>query len=663
MNSTNSDAFGDDHTAFDLLSPEEMLWVNQCCDKFERSWRQGEPSLPSFLREMDTNKTKPSYSALCLELIAIDIQHRLRLRLDCSLDFYKSHFKHLDEQAVSRVYHDVVGSSPSINDSGPLQHGQQLGDYVVKERIGAGSMGAVYRAEHRLMGRQVAIKILSGTTSHDLNSQRRFLREVRAFAKLSHSNIISAFDARIEGELLYLVTEWVQGENLAQRVARTGPLVCREALELILQAARGLHYAHSQGIVHRDVKPSNLLLDQDGTVKVLDLGLSRLLMDDDESSPEVLTQSMHLLGTVAYMSPEQARSPLASDQRSDIYSLGCTLYFLLTGKPPYLGSTNVDVLFSHARDPIPNVREACKTADTQTASLVRSMLAKEPLDRPASMNEIAQKIERMLAHDNSSQTTTSMHRTKGIVHRLGVNKFRRQTVLAILPIVMAVVALSWLGVVWRNFGFHSPPYDADAGIMLNGVSSYGQIIDFDVPVPDSVLIEASFTAGPGDGPANLVTWTGDRIFGLFIDQNNCWGVSFADSSRSYVSVSNEKAILGKQQVIAARYEADAVSLFIDGRRVSSTQREYRLVSTSQKFCFGGLPTGLLPLDEGTRFLSGKLHRLRVSSGRLPKAGTTASDLVRQPESTIALLQFSEVGGSHAVDESERKWRVQLTNVP
>ena len=663
MKSTNTHS-GDDRTAFDLLLPEEMLWVNQCCDKFEKTWRNGEPSLSSFLGELDRDKDQPSYVALCLELIAIDIQHRLRLGLDCSQDFYTLHFKNLGEHEVTRVYHQVVGNSPRIDDSGPLRIDQQLGDYVVKALIGSGGMGAVYRAEHGLMGRQVAIKVLSGRTAQDSNSRRRFLREVRALAKLSHSNIISAFDARIDGELLYLVTEWVHGENLAQRVSRTGPFDCREALKLVLQAARGLHYAHAQGVIHRDVKPSNLLLDQHGIVKVLDLGLSRLLLDNDESTPEALTQSMHLLGTVAYMSPEQARSPLDSDQRSDIYSLGCTLFFLLTGKAPFSGETNVDVLFSHARDPIPNLRESCNSANSHTEKLVQLMLAKEPSDRPANMLEVAQEIERILAHDDFSFAPKRSRVSKQRAEHSSASNWSLRTVLTTISIVIAVVALSWIGInmKWANFGFQPLRPNANDGFHLNGVSDFGQILDFDVPVPNSALIEAAFTAGPGAGPANLVTWTGDRIFGLFIDQNNCWGVSFADSDKSYVSVSNEKAVVGKLQLIAARYEADATTLYIDGRRVATTPREYRMVSSSQKFCFGGLPTGLLPLDEGTRFLSGTLHRLRISSGILPKVAITATDLVKQP-STIALLQFSDLNGSQAVDESERKWRVQLSNVP
>ena len=666
MTTTNAD--GDDHTAFESLSTDDMLRVNLFCDGFERRWRQGVPSIPSFLDEMDAHKSSSYFAVLCLELIAIDIQHRYRLGHECSISFYTSLFRSVDEHDIARIYNDVVVSKAKIDDCGPLQIDQQIGDYVVKERIGTGGMGAVYRAEHRLMGRQVAIKILSGRTSNDSNSQRRFLREVRALAKLSHPNIIAAFDARIEGDLLYLVTEWGQGENLAQRVARSGPLENRLALELVLQAARGLHYAHTQGIVHRDVKPSNLLLDQQGVLKVLDLGLARLMLDNEEASSEALTQSMHLLGTVAYMAPEQARSPLSSNQRSDIYSLGCTLFFLLTGKPPYSGATNVDVLFSHARDPVPNRIDTCKTANMETARLLQSMLAKEPSLRPEDMREVEQRLERIVSSSDSALDVKRFGGSQLSQWKPWRRRWSRRTEFVTVLILTAIAISISLGIpklagVWSSIPFHSTERNDLVGINLNGKTSFGQIINFDVPVPNSALIEASFTAGAGDGPANLVTWTGDRILGLFIDQNNCWGVSFADGNHSYVSVSDEKAIVGKQQLIAARCEASTVRLYIDGRQVPSIAREYRMVATKKAFCFGGLPPGLLPLDVGTRFLSGKLHRLRVSTGNLPSAAMKPSDLLNRPGSTLALLQFSDVSGQYAVDESERKWLVRLNDIP
>lgn len=663
MTTTNAD--GDNHTTFDSLSPEEMVWVNQWCDKFEQEWREGEPTLAEFVRVISPSNSQPAFTALCLELIAIDMQNRQRLEFECSPEYYQTQFSELDQQEITRVIIEVAETVPSEG-SGPLRLNQRLGDYDVQELIGSGGMGAVYRAEHRLMRRQVAIKVLKGRSVYDTTLQRRFLREVRALAKLSHANIIAAFDARLEGELLYLVTEWIQGEDLAQRIARTGPLSCHAALGYILQGARGLEYAHSQGIIHRDVKPSNLLLDQHGTVKVLDLGLSRLLFDENESPSEALTQSMHLLGTVAYMSPEQSRSPLTSDRRSDVYSLGCTLYYLLTGKPPYSGSTALDVLFSHDRDPIPEVSNFNNSVDAETVSLLQSMLAKKPEDRPVSMEEVSERITRILDGLDSP-----IH-DKPLRSQLPLTKITVGKVSGIILFVLVLILLISYGIPRMFPDEEAVPststviensINPSAGISMNGISSYGQIAGFDMPLPDSVLIEASYTAAQGFGPASLAIWTGDRILGLYIDQENRWGVSFADGDRSIIYTSDEVAIVGKQQLIAARYHSGKVALFIDGREVPTSRRPYKMIAHGTTFCFGGIPDGLLPLDYGTRFIAGKLHRLRVSTGELPSPSSSILELKNQPGSTIALLQFSKTEGKHAIDESDLNRRVELHDMP
>ena len=670
---TTTDAGGDDRTAFDSLPPEEMVRVNQWCDKFEQLWRVAEPSLPTFIASIDVVDSPPMRSVLCLELIAIDIQHRHLRLLECSAEHYRLLFPHLDRRELDRVFAEVF-SGPNDNASSQLRPNQQLGDYVIKERIGSGGMGVVYRGEHRLMGRQVAIKVLSGRSANDRTSQRRFLREVRSFAKLSHPNIISAFDARLEGELLYLVTEWVQGEDLAQKVARGGPLSVQDAMEYSRQAALGLHYAHTQGIIHRDVKPGNLLLDPQGAIKVLDLGLSRWILEEDEGSAESLTKSMHLLGTAAYMSPEQARSPLASNQQSDVYSLGCTLYFLLTGTPPYTGANAVDILFSHARDPVPDVRSSRESVDVRTADLIRSMLDKEPSQRPPTMADVAQQLAGLLDHaiDASDvESAIAIERPQSSIrYRRSIGKYAlRNDVLGgvlFAAIVFLIVMLDRPSTerLFAALGVApAPTVDANLGITMNGQSSYGQIVGFDIPLPDSALIEASITPYHGSGPANLVTWTGDRIFGLFVDQQYRWGVSLADGVDSYVEVSSEKAVLGQQQVIGARYNGRTVELFIDGRKVQTSRTAYSMVANETTLYFGGLPHGSLPLDQGTRFLAGKLHRLRISTRGLPTPVANTRDLLEMPESTLALIQFSETNGSHAADESSHGWRVRLVDMP
>jgi serine/threonine protein kinase len=221
--------------------------------------------------------------------------------------------------------------------------GLVFGEYLVLDKLGEGGMGVVLKARHRRMDRLVAIKVLSAGGMKAPEAVERFHREVKAAAKLSHPNIVTAHDAGEHQGMHYLVTEYVAGKDLAAIVKEHGPLDVQAAVECTLQAARGLQYAHEQGIIHRDIKPGNLLLDKKGTVKILDMGLARLeaSASRDDSGGERLTRSGQVMGTCEYMAPEQAFDTHMADARSDIYSLGCTLYRLLIGQPPYQGETLV----------------------------------------------------------------------------------------------------------------------------------------------------------------------------------------------------------------------------------------------------------------------------------------------------------------------------------
>jgi serine/threonine protein kinase/DNA-binding response OmpR family regulator len=269
-----------------------------------------------------------------------------------------------------------------------------MGNYEVLDRLGAGGMGTVYKARHRRMKRVVAIKVLPRTAGQSAAFLRRFQREVEAVARLSHPNVVLAHDADEAEAGHFLVMEFVDGRDLAADVEARGPLPIREAVDYVVQGARALDYAHRQGIIHRDIKPANLLRDAGGVIKVADLGLARFTDQYDEVAKETaLTQAGTLMGTVDFMSPEQALGLTNIDQRTDIYSLGCSLYYLLVGRPPYEGRTAMAILLQHREGPIPSLCAARTAIPPALDAVFRRMVAKKPEDRFASMSEVVRALE------------------------------------------------------------------------------------------------------------------------------------------------------------------------------------------------------------------------------------------------------------------------------
>jgi WD40 repeat protein len=251
-------------------------------------------------------------------------------------------------------------------------------------------MGAVFKAEHRLMERTVALKVISKSLVEKLAAVERFRREVKAAAKLSHPNIVTAYDAEQAGDAHFLVMEHVEGVSLAQLVEKRGPLPVVQACHFVRQAALGLQHAHEAGMVHRDLKPQNLMVTPKGMVKILDFGLARFV---SEASPAAgLTQESAVLGTPDYMAPEQATEASKADIRADLYSLGCTLYFLLAGKPPFPGDSVMAKLLAHAQEQPRSVTELRKDVPAGLVQVLKRLLAKDPAQRYQTPREVAQAL-------------------------------------------------------------------------------------------------------------------------------------------------------------------------------------------------------------------------------------------------------------------------------
>ena len=272
---------------------------------------------------------------------------------------------------------------------GPDELEQWFPDFSHISLLGSGGMGVVYRARHLTLGREVAIKTLSPALSSQPSFVDRFRREAKALAKLSHPNIVSIYDAGDVGGMMYLVMELVEGEDLHSKLGQSGPASVEEAIDWVVQTAHGLEYAHRNGIIHRDVKPANLLLDTAGKIKILDLGLAKF---DETGEPETeetaLTLTSQVLGSVDFMSPEQAEDTHAADARSDIYSLGSTLYFLLTGEPMYRNGAALKRILSHRTKDIPKLRQARSDIPPRLETVFETMVAKQPADRFQSMQEV-----------------------------------------------------------------------------------------------------------------------------------------------------------------------------------------------------------------------------------------------------------------------------------
>lgn len=378
-----------------------------------------------------------------------------------------------------------VGES-SISAETPLEQDANtklpiLGEYLIEQKIGAGGMGQVFRARHRTMDREVAIKILPRALSEDAVAIDRFYSEVRATARLMHPNIVTAFDAGCHRSgstpVHYLVMELILGEVLSARIARTGPMNANEVVEILKQSASALEYAHMQGIVHRDIKPSNMMLTPNGVLKILDFGLA-VLRDRMEHSGKKETQ---LVGTVEFMSPEQINAPESVDHRTDLYSLGATIFTLLTGRPMFHGETVQTALAQINRKP-QALYEVRSDVDIRLDSVFQALVAKNPDDRCQSATDLLEKLIKL----NLIERPAALPRVRGMDDRLpklgfelptsrGVGKSTSQRSYAAIGIELGMIH-SRVSYVDKEHKIEEVHVDGDSSELRNMLFSEGEVI-------------------------------------------------------------------------------------------------------------------------------------------------------------------------------------------
>jgi predicted Ser/Thr protein kinase len=373
----------------------------------------------------------------------------------------------LPEDAFTALVRCFGGSTPTGRDTSPSDQppsGAAGGHavpaalvghcrYRVLAEVGQGGMGVVYKAVQLLLDRVVALKVIHPQVASRPGFAERFRQEVRALARLNHPGIAQAYDADQAGPLLFLVMEYVAGISLDRLVSQRGPLPVDEVVELARQAALALQHAHERGILHRDLKPHNLIRMPDGAIKIVDFGLAQLASDagDAESSPTAL-----LLGTPDYTAPEQARAPRSADARSDLYSLGCTLYQLLAGQVPFPGGTALQKLVRHQEESPRPIRDLRPDVPQALAVLLGRLLERNPAHRPSSAALVARALTDLAAPADASPK----------------RPHRRRALFAFCAVGLVLLAGGVAALVWPHGSAHpngqprEPPVTA-AGLALD----------------------------------------------------------------------------------------------------------------------------------------------------------------------------------------------------
>jgi serine/threonine protein kinase len=441
------------------FTPDDSKDLDRLLEAFENQWRNGSPpELDRFLAGLspgarqeiladlleldqeyrwkqilseDETQTQPvflkeylqcypelgSITQLNSSLIVREFQGRLATGEGITLSQFVAEYDLTDEALIKRLEKVVLEQQASLPPSIP--------GYDRIKPLGKGGMGVVYRARQKRMKRSVAIKLIPAHLNNNMDLRKRFEREMQAAAALNHSHIVTAYHADEYQQMLYLVSELADGQDLSTVIKKQGPFSVERAVSVILQIAEGLSHAHQRGVIHRDIKPGNLIYHQQKNfAQVLDFGLAKFrdqsdLEDDTSSLSHDLTSTGAIMGTVNYMAPEQALDTKAADERSDIYSLGCVLHFLLTGEPPFRGSSMMSMLLAHREQPIPDLTDIRSEIPAEVNSIFSRMIAKDPGDRYATMEEVISAFSALnISLDEEEPTLISQEKNTPVTEEL-----------------------------------------------------------------------------------------------------------------------------------------------------------------------------------------------------------------------------------------------------
>jgi WD40 repeat protein len=344
--------------------------------------------------------------------------------------------------------------------------GLVLGSYILEEPLGQGGMGAVFRARHTLMERVAAIKLLPTTLNKDPETVQRFIREVKAAAKLVHPNIVQAYDAGSANGRYFLAMECVDGKTLDKIVKERGKLPVSLALEYMIQAAQGLGYAHQRNIIHRDIKPANLILSAKGRVQILDMGLARII-DEKGAKGNLNTGADISMGTVDFMAPEQALAMKQADARSDMYSLGCTLYYLIRGEVLFNGGAATARMLAHQQKQPPSLCDGRSDVPLQLDAVYQRMVAKAPEDRYQNMTQVLADLQKCLK-GGATDTIKASDKTEKITAPPSLRAPKKKKKKKIdsrmqWGILSGIAILFLVGVIFISWSLTSPVKDFSNG--------------------------------------------------------------------------------------------------------------------------------------------------------------------------------------------------------